>query len=191
MGFAKTPCYTMKVSEKKRVVIYIDGSNFYFSVKSRFNLKLDIEKFCQKFVRNKELIKINYYIAPLNQKTHPKQYLEQQKFFDRLKNIDKLNIILGRLEKRKRDGEIYYVEKASDVNLALDVVLDAEKGVYDEAYLISNDGDFSGAVLAVKNFNRDIIYVAIGNKKSISHHLKKVASRTFYITKNFISDCKL
>jgi len=178
-------------SGNKKIAIYIDGSNFYFSVKSRFNVKLDIEKFCQKFVRNKELIKINYYIAPLNQKTHPKQYLEQQKFFDRLKNIDKLNIILGRLEKRKRDGEIYYVEKASDVNLALDLVLDAEKGIYDEAYLISNDGDFSGAVLAAKNFNRDIIYVAIGNRKSISHHLKKVASRTFYITKNFISDCKL
>ena len=32
------------------------------------------------------------------------------------------------LEKRRRDGEIYYVEKASDVNLALDLALDAEKG---------------------------------------------------------------
>lgn len=191
MGFAKTPCYTMKDSKKKRVVIYIDGSNFYFSVKSRFNLKLDIEKFCQKLIGGNELIKINYYIAPLNQKTHPKQYLEQQKFFGRLKNIDKLNIILGRLEKRKRDGDIYYVEKASDVNLALDLVLDAEKGIYDEAYLISNDGDFSGAVLAAKGFGRNIIYVAVGNKKSISHHLKKVSSLTFYITKNFISDCKL
>jgi len=190
MGFVKTPCYTMKIL-KKRIVIYIDGSNFYFSVKSRFNVKLDIEKFCQKVTGKKELIKIKYYIAPLNQKTHPKQYLEQQKFFEGLRKINKLSIILGRLEKRKREGETYYVEKASDVNLALDLILDAQKDVYDEAYLISNDGDFSGAVKAVKDFNKKVIYIAIGNRKSISHYLKKVASLTFYITENFISDCKL
>ena len=172
-------------------MIYIDGSNFYFSIKNKFNTKINIKKFCQKLVGNKELIKINYYIAPLNQKTHPKQYLEQQKFFDELRKIDKLNIILGRLEKRKRDGKIFYVEKASDVNLALDLVLDAEKGIYNEAYLISNDGDFSGAVKAVKNFEKKIIYVAIGNRKAISHYLKKVASLTFYITKKFVKDCKL
>jgi len=178
-------------SSKKKVVIYIDGSNLYFSVKSRFNIKIDIEKFCKKLVESKDLVKINYYIAPLNQKTRPKQYLEQQKFFEELKKINKLKIIFGRLEKRKRDGEVFYVEKASDVNLALDLVLDAEKKIYDEAYLISNDGDFSGAVSAVKNFNKKVVYVAIGNKKSISHHLKKVASRTFYITENFASDCQL
>ena len=118
-------------------------------------------------------------------------YVEQQRFLEKLRKIKNLKIIFGRLEKRKRDRKIYYVEKASDVNLALDLVLDAEKGIYNEAYLISNDGDFSGAVLAAKGFDRNIIYVAVGNKKSISHHLKKVASRTFYITKNFISDCKL
>jgi len=108
-----------------------------------------------------------------------------------LKKIEKLKIIFGRLEKRKKDGKIYYTEKASDVNLALDLALDAQKEAYDEAYLISNDGDFSGAVSSAINFGKKVIYVAIGNRKSISHHLKKVASRTFYITKEFISDCGL
>ena len=182
---------TMKNSEKKKIAVYINGSNFYFSIRKKFNIKVDLGKFCQKIIRSNKLVKINYYIAPLNQKTHPEQYLEQQKFFEELKKIDKLKIIFGRLEKRKRDGDVYYIEKASDVNLALDLVLDAEKKIYDEAYLISNDGDFSGAVSAVKNFNKKVVYVAIGNKKSISHHLKKVASRTFYITENFASDCQL
>lgn len=178
-------------SKKKKIVIYIDGSNLYFSIKKVFNVKIDIEKLCKKIVGQNELVKINYYIAPLNQKTHPKQYAEQQKFFDILRQVNKLNIIFGRLEKRKRDGEVYYVEKASDVNLALDLALNAEKGIYDEAYLLSNDGDFSGAVSSAINFDKKVIYVAIGNKKSISHHLKKVASRTLYITKEFISDCVL
>ena len=191
MGFAKTPCYLMKDSRKKKIAIYIDGSNLYFSIKKRFKVKIDIKKFCKKLVGNNELIKINYYISPLNQETNPEQYLEQQKFFDGLRKINNLNIILGRLEKRKRDGEIYYVEKASDVNLALDLVLDAQKDIYDESYLISNDGDFSGAVNSAINFGKKIIYIAIGNRKSISHYLKNVASRTFYITERFIQDCRL
>ncbi len=179
------------MDSKKRIAIYIDGSNFYFSIKRTFNCKIDIKKFCKELVGNNELVKINYYISPIEQFSNPKMYAEQQSFFEKLKKIDKLKIILGRLEKRKRDDEIYYVEKASDVNLALDLALDAEKGIYDEAYLISNDGDFSGAVSASVNFKKKVTYVAIGNKKSISHHLKKVASKTFYITNRFIEKCRL
>lgn len=178
-------------SKKIKIAIYIDGSNLYFSIKKTFNCKVDIEKLCRKIVGNNELVKINFYIAPIEQFSNPKMYAKQQSFFEKLKKIEKLSIIFGRLEKRKKDGKIYYVEKASDVNLALDLALDAEREMYDEAYLISNDGDFSGAVSSAINFGKKAIYVAIGNKKSISHHLKKVASRTFYITETFISDCKL
>ncbi len=178
-------------SAKKKVAIYIDGSNLYFSIKKTFNLKINIQRLCQKLAGDNDIVKVNYYIAPLNQKTHPKQYTEQQKFFDSIRQIDKLNIIFGRLEKRKREEDVYYVKKASDVNLALDLALDAQKGIYDEAYLISNDGDFSGAVSSAIGFGKKVIYVAIGNRKSVSHHLKKVASKTFYITRDFIEDCKL
>ncbi len=178
-------------SKKIKRAIYIDGSNFYFSIKKTFNCKIDIEKLCKKLIEDNELVRINYYIAPIEQFSNPKMYAEQQSFLEKLRKIKKFNIIFGRLEKRKKDGEIYYIEKASDVNLALDLALDAQKGIYDEAYLISNDGDFSGAVKSAIGFSKKVIYVAIGNRKSISHHLKKIASRTFYISKKFIEDCKL
>ena len=176
----------------KKVIVYIDGSNFYFSVKSRFNVKLDIEKFCAKLTKDKNLACIKYYIAPIDQFSNPNMYAKQQSFFDNLREIKNLQIIFGRLEKRKKDGEEYYVEKATDVNLALDLVLDAQSNSYDEAYLISNDGDFSGAVKAsVERFNKKIVYVAIGNKKSISYHLKNVSSKTLNIDEKFISDLKI
>lgn len=172
----------------KKVVVYIDGSNFYFSIKNRFNCKIDIEKFCKKLAREDNLVKINYYIAPVERLSNPKMYANQQKFFAKLKKIKGLNIILGRLEKRSQNGKTYYVEKATDVNLALDLVLDAQADIYDEAYLISNDGDFSGAVKAtIERFNKKVTYVAIGNKKSISYHLKKVASSIFRIENDFAS----
>ena len=136
-----------------------------------------------------ELVKINYYIAPVDQLENPKAYAQQQSFFEKLKKIDKLNLIFGRLEKRKKDGKIYHVEKATDVNLALDLALDAQKGEYGKALLVSNDGDFSGAVSAAVGFGRKVVYIAIGTNRSISYHLKKVASATFRINKEFIDEC--
>jgi len=176
----------------KRVAIYIDGSNFYFSIKRRFNCKVDIEKFCKELIKENKLAKINYYIAPVEQTKNHEMYAEQQSFFDKLRQIPNLNIVFGRLEKRKRAGEIYYVEKATDVNLALDLVLDAQADDFDEAFLISNDGDFSGAVKAVtKRFSKNINYVAIGNNKMISHHLDMVSTQTLRITESFIEKVKL
>mgnify|MGYP001580634041 FL=1 len=70
---------------KKKVAIYIDGSNFYFSIKRTFNCRVDIELFCKELVGNNELVKINYYISPIEQFTNPKMYAQQQSFFEILK----------------------------------------------------------------------------------------------------------
>ena len=138
------------------------------------------------------MVKINYYIAPIEQQINPKMYTEQQRFFEKLRKIKNLKIIFGRLEKRKRDGEVYFIEKATDVNLALDLVLDAQSNDYDLAYLISNDGDFSGAVKAVvERFNKEVTYVAIGNNRMISHHLEKISTKSFRVDQNFINKVKL
>ncbi|OGJ20655.1 hypothetical protein A3K73_05775 [Candidatus Pacearchaeota archaeon RBG_13_36_9] len=173
---------------RKRAAIYIDGSNFYFSVKKTFNCKVDIDKFCKKLAGKNQVVKINYYISPVGE-ANPKMYVEQQRFFEKLKKIDKLKIVLGRLEKHKKEGKEFYVEKATDINLAQDLIFDAMDGIYDAAFLISNDGDFSGVVSSViKRFSKEIIYAAIGNRKSISYHLKKVASSTLWITQEFIKE---
>jgi len=176
----------------KKISIYIDGSNFYFSVKKKFECKIDIEKFCKKLAGENKLIDIKYYISPVEQFSNPEMYAEQQKFIRKLKKIKNLSITFGRLEKRKRDGKIYFIEKATDVNLALDLVLDAQANIYDEAFLVSNDGDFSGAVRAVsERFGKKVTYIAIGNNKMISHHLKNTATKTIQIKKNFIEDIEL
>lgn len=173
----------------KKSCIYIDGSNLYFAVKSKSKCKIDIKKFCNKLTEDCDLVEIKYYIAPVKRLSNPEMYAEQQKFFEKLKKIPKLKIVFGRLEKRKKDGKEYFVEKATDVNLALDLVLDAQANVYDEAFLVLNDGDFSGAVKAViERFNKKVTYVAVDNNKTISYHLKSVASKTKTITQNFINE---
>src|SRR3989344_5151006 len=176
----------------KKISIYIDGSNFYFSIKNKFKCKVNIEKFCKKLIGENVLIDIKYYIAPVEQSNNPKMYAEQQRFFDKIREIKNLKIVFGRLEKRKKDGKVYFVEKATDVNLALDLILDAQADIYEEAFLISNDGDYSGAVKAViERFDKKMIYVAIGNNKTISYYLKNVASETKTITEKFIKEVKI
>ena len=71
------------------------------------------------------------------------------------------------------------------------LIFDAIDNIYDQAFLISNDGDFSGVVSSiVDRLDKEIAYVAIGNRKSISYHLKRVASKTIGIGKRFVEDIK-
>ena len=93
-------------SKKRKIAVYIDGSNLYFSIKKTFNLKINIEKFCKKLAGDNSLVKINYYISPIEQFSNPKMYAEQQSFFEKLRKISNLSIIFGRLEKRKRERGI-------------------------------------------------------------------------------------
>ena len=70
--------------------------------------------------------------------------------------------------------------------------MDAQSNEFDDAFLISNDGDFSGAVkAAIKRFSKKVTYVTIGNNKMVSYHLKKVATKTLMIDNGFIEKIKL
>jgi len=89
----------------KKVAVYIDGSNFYFSIKKKFNCKVDIEKFCKKIVGENELIKVNYYIAPVEQFSNPEICAEQQHLFRKLK---KISIKIFSSPNKKENYQIIY-----------------------------------------------------------------------------------
>jgi uncharacterized LabA/DUF88 family protein len=50
----------------------------------------------------------------------------------------------------------FLVEKAVDVNLAVDMVMLAKQDEYDAAYLLSADGDYTPAVKAVKKLGKKV-----------------------------------
>ena len=65
---------------------------FIFLQRRRFNCKIDIEKFCKKLTDENDLVKINYYIAPIEQFTNPEMSSSQQKFFEKLKKLTNLRL---------------------------------------------------------------------------------------------------
>ena len=177
--------------ESKRVSIFIDGNNFYFGLKKIYNneknlLDFNFKKFCDFLIGKNELISLYYYNAPIDRLENPEKYQHQQKFFDRLRKIPNMILVLCRLLKRNIKGtkEYYYVLKEDDIHMAVDLVKGAFKDTYDIAILVSGDGDFVPAVLAAKEENKFVENVYF--KKSASTNLKNNCNRSFELKKELL-----
>lgn len=159
-------------------MIFIDGSNFYHSLRKNFNTtKIDFEKFCNHLTKNGDLIIIFYYTAPVHQKDDPAAYQSQQKFLSKLNYVKRMKIFLGRLEKR---GNNHKVEKGVDVKLVVDLLKNAFENKFDRAILVSNDADFVPAIEEVQTLGKKVTNIAF--TKTRSFHLNKTCDETILIT---------
>ena len=168
----------------ERVVIYIDGSNLYHSLKFIYGrIDVDFEKLATKLIGNRQLIRIYYYNAPVNADEEPEKYRNQQKFFERLQTIDYLRLVLGRIEKQGN----HCVEKGVDVQLAVDMIRLADKNTYDTAILVSGDGDFAPAIEIVQDWGKHV-EVAFPSRSS---HLSNICDRYSRLDEEFMNGCWL
>jgi len=140
----------------EKVVLFIDGSNFYYGLKNVYGDEKSLTKFNFLKLGNvlagkRSLLRIFYYNAPLDYNSNPEAYSKQQKFFEGIKLTDKVKLILSRLQKRKIKGtnNFYYVVKGDDIHIAVDMVKGAYENTFDTAVLVSGDGDFVPAVEVV------------------------------------------
>lgn len=182
-----------KSSTKKtenRVIIFIDGSNFYHSLRDTFGFhenEVDFEKMINILNDSRLLIGVYYYNAPLDRGYNEEVYWKQQKFFSELRKIPGFNVILCALRKRKDSkGKIKYKMKGDDINLAIDMVSLAYENNYDTAIIVSGDGDFVPAVKKCQKLGKKVenAYFRI----SRSDFLKKVCNSSIKMD-NFIEDC--
>ncbi len=171
-----------------RVMIYIDGSNAYHSLKSIFGYtNLDFEAFCKKLAGRRQLVRVYYYNAPVDHTKEPERYKDQQTFFNRMRRIPYLEVRLGRLVYRNWPAERSY-EKGIDVKMATDMIVQAFNNLYDVAVLVSGDNDFADALQAVKDTGRHVEVALFGDTWS-SQHLRDVADKAVRINKGFLKGC--
>jgi uncharacterized LabA/DUF88 family protein len=172
----------------ERVMIFIDGSNLYHSLKNHFGrTDLDIGKFCRKLLGRRQLIRIYYYNAKVGRKEEPEIYKLQQAFFASINAIPYTELRLGRLVYTNWPNVPPY-EKGTDVQLATDMITHSFKGNYDVAILVAGDNDYAGAVQAVKD-NGKHVEVALFGKVGTSHQLRATADRVIHINTRFLKDC--
>ena len=124
-----------------------------------------------------------YYNAPVNQADNEAIIQVEQRFFNELKQLPDLQLRLGRLE--HRDGGV--VEKGVDIYLAVDMLRYAYNDIYDIAILISNDGDFSEAVNALKDLGKHVEYAHFAT--GISKHLMDSCDRSILLTRELLAPC--
>lgn len=178
----------------KRVVLFIDGSNFYYGLKSIYKEEKELSNFNflklgEKLAGKEDLIRVYYYNAPLDYKNNPGKYAKQQKFFDKVKSTDKVKLILSRLQKRKIKGtdKYYSVIKGDDIHLASDMIKGAYENMYDVAVLVSGDGDFIPAVNIVQEKGKLVENAYF--KQSLSWHLKQECDKSIKLTKEILDSC--
>ncbi len=163
----------------KRIAIFIDGSNFYHTLKTLFPEKKPInfnfELFVNHLSTNQELVGAFYYNSPLDREKDETGYRKQQRFFDKIKRIQKFNLILCRMQKRVVNGKVVYEVKEDDIHLAVDMVRLAYDDAYDVAILVSTDGDFVPAIDTVRKKGKIVENIGFENK--FSWHLRQKSDK--------------
>ena len=171
-----------------RVMVFIDGSNLYHSLKTHFNrTDLDIGKFCQKLIEKKRLVRNYYYNAVVGMKQEPERYRHQQAFFSSVQAVPYTELRLGRLVYNNWPATPPY-EKGIDIMLTTDLLTHSFKRNYDVAILVAGDTDYVGAIQAVKN-NGQNVEVALFGKESSSRPLRDVADRVISIDGRLLRTC--
>jgi uncharacterized LabA/DUF88 family protein len=146
-----------------RTIVYIDGFNLYYRrLKGTPYRWLNVERMCSLLLPNNQIEHIKYYTARI---TDPGKYGRQDVYLRALATLPLVSITYGRylshnvqrrLSNPPAGGSamvevIDNEEKGSDVNLATHLVLDACRGAYEVAMIISNDSDLQEPMRVVKH----------------------------------------
>ena len=173
---------------EERVMIFIDGSNLYHSLKKNCGrTDLDIGKFANKLLAKRQLTRIYYYNARVGLKEEPERYKQQNAFFNSVNAIPYTELRLGRLVYTNWPSVPPY-EKGTDVQLTTDMITHSFKNNYDVGILVAGDNDFVSAVQAVKD-NGNHIEVALFGKEGTSRHLRSTADKIITINKSLLKGC--
>ncbi len=177
----------------ERIMTFIDGSNFYYGLKS-LNLdsykplgNFNFRKLGLELCHNRKLIEVKYYNAPLDSDADKSKYKTQQRFFEKIRNTPDVKLILVRMQKRKVNDKIVYVVKGDDIHIAVDMVTHAYNDAYDTAILVSGDGDFVPAVLAAQAKGKRVEQAYF--KQGHSYHLRQKCNNSILLTTELLKKC--
>jgi uncharacterized LabA/DUF88 family protein len=145
---------------KQRVIVYVDGFNFYYGLKSKNWKKyywLDMVKFAQGLLRkHQELVEVCYFSAKPTDLNKSKR---QDAFFQANKMNPKFTLYLGKYVTKEIKCNFCkniihtFEEKETDVRIAITMLADVYKNKCDVTILISADSDLVPPIERIKEIN--------------------------------------
>lgn len=174
-----------EIKKKKRVAVFIDGSNFYFKLKTLIPHKMDFIHYRYKdLIRDlldvdEEITYLGYYIGVVRDTKKTKNHVKalelvknQQRLFEQLR-YQKVTVVKGYL--LERDGKFF--EKGVDVRLAVDIVTMAYERKYDTAFVVSSDTDLIPAIQKASSYKKDVVHIGFEHQPSLALIRYSVNSR--------------
>ena len=152
---------------KKKCIVLVDGSNFYFKLrdlKLHKLLQFNFLNFAKMLSGKDEIINASYYVGAVRTdgtKKTQKMLANQQRLFSHLKN-NGFNYVLGYL--LKTDGDWH--EKGVDVNIAVDILVATYENICDKIILVSSDTDLLPAVKKAKEKGKIVEYIGFSHMRS-------------------------
>jgi len=143
----------------KRVIVYVDGFNFYFGLKTKGWRKyywLDLVNFFSQFLReHQELVQVNYFSAIPQ---HGGKQNRQWAFFQANKLSPKFILHLGKFLRKEitcrecNKTHITFEEKESDVRVSTRMIADVVNDKCDISILVSADSDLIPPIEFIREF---------------------------------------
>jgi len=166
------------MSEKKKTILYIDGENLKFYLKSVLKSKaiaepylleqLDYQKLFSSALKGFKISEKRFYSARLREQsgflTKSRELIQKQRALkSRLENQGFIFVISGNVRKQQffvnGKSKVIFKEKGVDVKIAVDLVAEACDKKIDTIILCSSDSDLQPAVYEVKRRGIKVIYL--------------------------------
>ena len=189
-------------SGRERVAIYVDGLNLYHGIRSRSWMRfqwLDVGALGTRLLRNRqELVTVKYFVARFLQGGADDGMVDRQDaYLQALGLDDRTQIIEGEFQSKStrcpkcRLERPLFEEKQTDVNIAVELICDAEDDVFDVAIVVSGDADLSGPLKRVqeRHLGKSLVVAFPPNRRSTV--LEHVASGDISISAEMLRSSQL
>ncbi len=152
----------------KKVIILIDGSNFYFKLKDlKLNhIPFDFSSLIKLLAKGDKVVDSVYFVGAVKNdgtEATKKMFANQRRLLSQLQK-HKVHYSLGYLLK---SGGRYH-EKGVDVNIAVDMLVATYENRCDKIILVSSDTDLIPAVKKAKEKGKSVEYIGFSHQPSVA-----------------------
>jgi len=182
-----------------RVIVYIDGFNLYFGMKSQGFRRYYWLDVCQLggelLARGQRLSGTKYFTSRVRRP--PDKVKRQTTYIEALQTLPDLSIYFGKYTFAERTciqcGRVDRVptEKMTDVNIAVELLADVFQDNFDTAIVVSGDSDLTGPVEAVQRLFPSKGMVVAFPPGRYTAQLANTASAFVHIDRNMLAKSQL
>ena len=141
----------------ERVVVYVDGFNLFYGLRSKGWRRfywLDLLQLGENMLRpGQRLQRVRYFTARiLEDPSDPGKVQRQSAYLDAISNLPNVSVHYGYYLRHRAycracgNSWPTYEEKMTDINIAMELLGDAQADEFDTALVVSGDSDLAGPI---------------------------------------------